>query len=798
MPYQGEEDPEIPIEPRFLSRSEQVLSAVLAKSASHSATHRPETLTEHSLATRNAALDVADRIASAGVLEPYPQFWRWVIWAALLHDAGKIAAGFQHQLKPGNDPWHERHEVLSLAYVDVLTAHLSADDRAMIAAGVVFHHRCLDGAGGLRERYPQGADWEKKFGFDPDAGHGQPKVQVPPGLHAALLKWLAAQLGVQVPAPAPDRKLWQRARDQFAEVDVRWSGRVSTGDGLIAVLLQGAVTLADHSASAHVQLDADTPVPFGYLESVADPYPHQIAAGETDGHLVLVSPTGSGKTEGGLAWASSQMESMPGQPRLVWLLPYRASIDAIRDRFAKAFGCGIDGIGVLHATVAATLLSRIVRDDHAAGRQDARKARAMAGAMHLFRQRVRIATPHQLLRAAIGGPKFASVLLEQANSVIVLDELHAYDPVTFGRICAAMQLWERLGSRVAVLSATLADPMVDLVRDSLSQPVTVHRAPPGTAPLRHRLMLDEQPLTAPASLDRIRDWLADGRSVLAVANTVATAQQIFLELGQGENDDSALLLHSRFKYRDRALIEKRIRQRHPERRPGDPARRGGGLTVSTQALEVSLCLDHDRGVSELAPVEAIAQRAGRVNRRGLHPDGPAEFRVHTVASPLPYDQGAMEAAELALRDWDGSLVSEQAVDEWLRVAYATPWGQDWAGKARDSRDQFAEAFLRFTEPFSGRTEFAARLEENFDTVEVLLRPDMDECRELTTGRDGDPLLAAGLLIPIRWQQKARLEAAGRAWLNPELDVWVIDAPYHQRTGLDLSAPAATPNSETTA
>lgn len=54
------------------------------------------------------------------------------------------------------------------------------------------------------------------------------------------------------------------------------------------------------------------------------------------------------------------------------------------------------------------------------------------------------------------------------------------------------------------------------------------------------------------------------------------------------------------------------------------------------------------------------------------------------------------------------------------------WGQEWAATARESRDEFAAAFLRFTEPFADRTEFASRLEENFDTVEVLLRSDTDE------------------------------------------------------------------------
>jgi CRISPR-associated endonuclease/helicase Cas3 len=546
-----------------------------------------------------------------------------------------------------------------------------------------------------------------------------------------------------------------------------------------------------------VRLDADTPVPFRYLEkNVAAPYPHQVAAGETNGHLVLIAPTGSGKTEAGLGWASRQMESMPGRPRLAWLLPYRASINAIRDRFARDLGCDAEGIGVLHATVAATLMGLIVCDDQAPGPGHARKARAMAGAMRLFKQRVRVATPHQLLRAAIAGPKYSSVLLEQANSVLVLDELHAYDPVTFGRICAAMTLWEKLGSRVAVVSATLAEPMIELIRDSLSGPVTIRRAEPGTAPLRHRLVVDDQPLTAPGSLQRIRQWRAAGHSVLVVANTVATAQQAFSALAPGERDDFALLLHSRFRYRDRKAIEDEVMRRHPERGSGEPALRGGGLVVSTQVLEVSLCLDFDRGASEVAPVEAIAQRAGRVNRRGRHPDGPVEFRVHATESPRPYEDGAIEAALLALREWDGKLLSEQAIDDWLDRAYATRWGGNWAAAARDSREEFSRAFLTFTEPFSDRSEFARKLDEQFDTVEVLLEPDAAEYRALASGASGDPLLAAELLIPISWSQKARLASAGRARLASDLDAWVISAPYDARTGLDLTAGKSAPERET--
>jgi CRISPR-associated endonuclease/helicase Cas3 len=779
-PDEENQEPSIPNDRGLLPPPPSILDAVLAKSASHSGKGRAETLAEHSGQTRDALLAVAERIGLAGPLALYPQFWTWAEWAALLHDAGKIAAGFQLQLSRRDKPWGERHEVLSLAYVDLLAAALPEDGRAMIAAGVLFHHRCLDDLSKWYLTEPEHeASWEKKFGFDAYAGSDG---QAASGRHAALLAWLAAQLGAAVPA-SDCGDLWRRARIMFAAAEDRWES-VPEAEGLVAVLLQGAVTLADHSASADIKLDAETPLPFHFMDRIAAPYPHQVAAAAADGHLVLLSPTGSGKTESGLGWASRQLETMPGRPRLVWLLPYRASIDAIRDRFADYFGCGADGIGVLHATTAATLLSRVVCDDQAPGPADARKARAMAGAMRLFKQRVRVATPHQLLRAALAGPGYASALLEQANSVFVLDELHAYDPETFGRICAAMRLWEQLGSRVAVLSATLAPPMIELVRDSLSAPVTVAAAAPGTAPVRHRLVLDDQPLTAPASLHRIRGWLGDGHSVLVVANTVRTAQRVFRELAPDPDAEDAVLLHAKFKLRDRARIEKRIRERHPERQPGDPALRGGGLTVSTQVLEVSLCLDYDRGASELAPVEAIAQRAGRVNRRGRHPDGAVEFRVHAVESHLPYDEGAINSALLALGDWDGKLLTEEATGDWLDRAYATPWGQEWADRARESRNEFSAFFLKFIAPFVDRSEFAKGLEENFDTAEVLLRSDMPEYRDLLSGDGGDLMLAADLLIPVSIRQRRIL----RAELDKDLGVWLADAPYSTRIGLEIIPP----------
>ncbi|MFJ6140709.1 CRISPR-associated helicase Cas3' [Kitasatospora sp. NPDC092286] len=760
----------------------------------------PERLTTHLRTVHAAVAQIEARIAAAGIIATEPLFWVLVRAAALLHDAGKIAESFQRQLEPGAEPWGERHEVLSLAYVDLLApaADWTAEERLLIATLVAGHHRPLHAAsslgGGkpaLSRQYNERTRWDEAFGRRPGLDGGP---QVPRGLHQELLAWLAGFLGTEPAPPRPgDPPLADRARLLLQEVLTTWREPVKAHRGLIAVLAQGALTLADHAGSAHVDLQTHMPLPLDYLARL--PYTahrHQQDAADTVGHLVLIAPTGSGKTEAGLAWAARQLATMTGLPRLVWTLPYRASLNAARHRFAgtlqPAAGQERPDIGLLHGALARTLLIEALEDDCCGPtKDDARKARARANAMRLFTQRLRVATPHQLLGAAIAGPTHSSVLLEQANSLFVLDELHAYDPETFGRLCAAMRLWEQLGSRIAVLSATLAPPLLDIVDESLHQPVTCHRAAPGTAPVRHQLVVDDLPLTHPDSIERLESWLGDGRSVLVVTNTVATAQDLFTALAdharQARPDDphAALLLHSRFKNQDRDAIETRLLARHPERRPDEPGHRGG-LVVATQAVEVSLQLDFDRGAVDNAPVEAVAQRAGRVNRRGLHPDGAVEFRVHRTEGHRPYDAGAVEAAWSALTTLVGegvTTLSEQDIDRLLHLAYDTDWGHDWAQRARQARDGFTTEFLTFTDPFHDRTEHAKSLGERFDTVEVLLREDAQEYRQLAIGKKADPLLAAGLLIPLRYGQLKTYNAT----FDRALGVHLIDGDYDPVLGL---------------
>ncbi|MCX4233520.1 hypothetical protein [Streptomyces ortus] len=283
--------------------------------------------------------------------------------------------------------------------------------------------------------------------------------------------------------------------------------------------------------------------------------------------------------------------------------------------------------------------------------------------------------------------------------------------------------------------------------------------------------------------------------MLVVTNTVTTAQTLFHTLTQDAqaaapgDPHAALLLHSRFKNRDRDTIEQTLLRRHPERAPAQD-RLPAGLVIATQTVEVSLQLDLDRGAVENAPIEAVAQRAGRVNRRGLHPDGPVEFRVHAPESHRPYDKAAVQAAWDALTTLtaDGTdTLSEQDIDRLLHLAYDTPWGKEWADLARAARDGFTTDFLTFTDPFHDRSEYAQRLSERFDTIEVLHHDDTREYQHHTTGPDADPLLASGFLIPLRYSQLATYNAT----YDQRLQIHLIDGEYDSHLGLRPPTPPET-------
>ena len=101
-------------------------------------------------------------------------------------------------------------------------------------------------------------------------------------------------------------------------------------------------------------------------------------------------------------------------------------------------------------------------------------------------------------------------------------------------------------------------------------------------------------------------------STLVVCNHVLTAQKVYKALKQKIND--TVLLHSQFTRRDRNAIENELLC---SELPKDDSQYKPlpKILVSTQVVEVSLDLDFQQGFTEPAPIDALVQRMGRINRR---------------------------------------------------------------------------------------------------------------------------------------------------------------------------------------
>jgi CRISPR-associated endonuclease/helicase Cas3 len=224
-----------------------------------------------------------------------------------------------------------------------------------------------------------------------------------------------------------------------------------------------------------------------------------------------------------------------------------------------------------------------------------------------------------------------------AGKVLIVDEVHAYD-VYMTTIVEQLLRWLSLmGTSVILLSATLPkERRQKLVNaycgDNIPEPdqgnaypslwvvngtgTSFIDTPPAQQPNRQITLHPDVLHFDDEHVDEKAHWLlnavADGGCACWMVNTVARAQKLFMAvkaLAPGEPD--CMILHSQFPLDIRQQLEQDITKKYG---PGDTHRPKRGIVIGTQVLEQSLDLDFDVMVSDLAPVDLLLQRAGRLHR----------------------------------------------------------------------------------------------------------------------------------------------------------------------------------------
>ncbi|TVR83893.1 MAG: CRISPR-associated helicase Cas3', partial [Chitinophagaceae bacterium] len=212
---------------------------------------------------------------------------------------------------------------------------------------------------------------------------------------------------------------------------------------------------------------------------------------------------------------------------------------------------------------------------------------------------IKITTPFQLLKNLFALKGFEKGLFEWLGGYFIFDEIHAYNPKVFAQILVLIEFAVKyFNVSVFVMTATLPDFLRKEIEKALGNYETISADDMLYKSFnRHRINVKQGRLDENTA--SIQETLNSGKKVLVVCNTVKQSQLMYESLSTNKK----VLLHSAFNAHDRNQKEEQL---------FDP---GINLLVGTQAIEVSLDIDFDIIFTEPAPLDALIQRFGRVNRK---------------------------------------------------------------------------------------------------------------------------------------------------------------------------------------
>lgn len=308
-----------------------------------------------------------------------------------------------------------------------------------------------------------------------------------------------------------------------------------------------------------------------------------------DKNLIVIAPTGSGKTEASLLWMNGE--------KSFYTLPLKVSSNAIYLRIKENYE--YKDVALLHSDAMAVYLREYNGNEDIGEKYERSK---------MLSQPLTVCTVDQLFRfvyRALGTEIFAATL---KYSKLVLDEIQAYEPRVIATIIYGLKMIQEMGGKFAIITATfppvlkyfmeqygLVEGKQYIFKDFTGKEYQVEKYPRHKVEIRHSEM----------NLDEIR-LRGKNRKVLVICNTVSKAQKLYKKL-EGEN---VWLLHSKYIRRDRVFLERKIM--------GFSESGESGIWITTQIVEASLDIDFDILYTEMCTADSLLQRMGRCNRKGRY------------------------------------------------------------------------------------------------------------------------------------------------------------------------------------
>ena len=404
--------------------------------------------------------------------------------------------------------------------------------------------------------------------------------------------------------------------------------------------------------------------------------------------LILEAPTGIGKTETALYLADRWLQQYAGRGLYV-AMPTQATSNQMYGRVGDFLNHRYPDTKVnfhlVHGQAAWQDELKKQIELQTVG-DDKRSAAVQAESWFTPRKRTLLApfgvgTVDQTFLSILQTRHFFVRLFGLSHKVIIFDEVHAYDTFMSTLFERLLTWLNAIGTSVIILSATLpaetrrrlvnaysgqtltqsgAYPSLTIAAPE-SEPTFVELPKPADVIVQLSWDVGREPAEILAYLDQA---LTNGGCAAVICNTVRRAQEIYRELDAARQagtldiaEDDLILFHARFPPVWRKDIEQKVLDKFgkPDKDGRSPHRPHKAIIVATQVIEQSLDLDFDLMVTDMAPIDLIIQRAGRLHR---HNRTPAER--HGLARRLVITEPA-EMGEDGLPQFD--------VDEYVYARY---------------------------------------------------------------------------------------------------------------------------------
>ena len=617
-------------------------------------------------------LDVA-AVAEALIAPlPHPAPLRQaLVLLCALHDLGKIGESFRAALRDGR-PQSFRHwqitEALLWHHDALIGQAIGGDDiaRDMLYGAVAGHHGRPSLLRKERNRAGNGpgGDWKRML----DAAGPQAVADAAEVIRAFAALWPGASLDPLAAEMREKVLSWQLngllTLADWVGSNAGWFPPAAPEGDLAAYLERARARVAAALREAGL-----APPPPGTGKLVGFALRPMQQACETaplrEGPMLafIEDETGAGKTEAALILARRMLAAGRGRGLYV-ALPTMATADAMFRRLRPLLPRLFDGAPSVTLAHGRAGLSEDYRDA-ATARARSEDEPGPTAWLRDSRRRALLATVgvgtiDQALLAAVRARHATLRQVGLSRNLLIVDEVHeTTDPYMGELLARLLHIQAALGGSAILMSASLplglrqrladafeagagraAAPLPDLAYPTLTLPglaapaVAARPSPRGPVAVA-RLG------AAAAAVDLLADAAGQGAACLWVRNAVDEAIAAVAALrAQGVEAD---LLHARFALCDRKRHEGRALAGFGK----DRAARPGRVLVATQVVESSLDLDFDVMVSDLAPMAALIQRAGRLWRhmdRRPAATRPAPAPVLHVLSP---DPGTVEGPDWA-------------------------------------------------------------------------------------------------------------------------------------------------------